>query len=562
MQNFFKTFSPYKNFVLAMGLLVCVLLPDFLINAMTSSNRVFWNWISFLFLAILCYGLTFLRKISFSLIWFCFFLIEIAQFLHIAYFGTPLFPSAIRAIFYEYHDIFDLSYLPQVWFIFPTLLTLYGIGAFLFYHLSGVKKNSKVFAVLLITYALSLIATDGLTARPFRLKKIVQTQPNWMLHRCLIKTPSPSLRSILFTLSCMGVQKFSQAPEALIYKPYKIAPLKSQVKNIVLIMGESFASKHMSLFGYHRKTTPHLDALVGDSRFLFKPSYSAAPNTKTSIMMFFNLIREPGHLMPIETGQNNLFYRAKHNGFKTFLITNNDGSRGIGQDIDQVYTSLILDSFPQASFSKKLATLKDKAFSQLLKELPLGDKNFIVLHMRSPHSPFERNYEPYKNQFTIYPEDHVNSKERIRNTYDNCIVYIDTIFKEIIDSFKEVFQGKGESYLIFTADHGELFGDKDPLTGSELYGHGHLTLSCVEVPFWMYSLQENPPLYKRLARNPLLSAYEVGELILNLIGEKLENPNLEKDIFYVNEDLLKKDRGQFLTCQKMPGGDVKVVVKK
>src|SRR5687767_13776166 len=84
-----------KNLILAAGLLICVLLPDFIINFIMGSNRAFWNWISLLYRAPLCYGLTFLSRFSFTLIWGCLGILEMVQFTHIVYFGVPLFPGAI-----------------------------------------------------------------------------------------------------------------------------------------------------------------------------------------------------------------------------------------------------------------------------------------------------------------------------------------------------------------------------------------------------------------------------------------------------------------------------------
>lgn len=535
------------NFIMFCILLVCVLLPDLINNMIAETNRAFWSWIAVFYIAILCYGLTFLRRSFFTVIWTLFCLLEIIQFVHITYFGVPLFPNAIRTMCYEYREIFNISYIKQVWFVLPILVTVYGCGLVLFYKFAKVKKDSQPIAFGLIIFSLVLIASDGLIARPFRIAQVLRQEPYWLLHRCLMKAPSNSLRSTLFTMSCTAAQNFVSINNKADYKTYKISQQPSQVKNIVLIMGESFTSQHMSLFGYHRKTTPNLDALVKDPAFLFKPSYSAAPSTKTSVMFFFNLVREPGNLASIETGEHNLFHRAKLNGFKTFLITNNDGSRGIGSDIDDIRSSLFLDSYSTAAQPKILRDLKDRAFSHIIKELPLQDKNFIVLHMRSPHSPFEENYAHDKSHFAIYPENAATTKEKIINTYDNSVLYVDTIFKEIIDSFKETFKDKGASYLVFTSDHGELFGYKDKISGAEIFGHGHLSLSCVAVPFWLYALNsKDQTIYENIKEHSLLPAYEIGTLLLNFIGEKLENPNQKDDTFFVTESLLKSDRANFI----------------
>ncbi len=547
-----------KNLILGAELLACVLLPDFIINFIMESNRAFWNWISLLYIAPLCYGLTFLNRSSFALIWGCLGILEMAQFMHIVYFGVPLFPGAIRAIFYEYQDIFDPAYFKQVWFVIPILLLVYGSGFVLFSKLSEVKKNSKILSFLIIVYALSLIISDGMTFKPYDAIKIYWKEPRHLLGRCLMKTTSPSLRSTLFSVSCVGIQNLNNEKQTP-YKPYRISQIPSKAKNIVLIMGESTSAQRMSLFGYHRKTTPHLDARIHDPRFLFKLSYSAAPNTDPSVMRFFNLIREPNNLGPLEKGEQNLFRRAKLNGFKTFLITTNNGSQGIGTHIDDVRSSqVLLDAYPQASYPEKLMTLKDKALPEMLRNLPLADKNFIVLHMRASHSPYEKHYADEKERFCIYPENTASHHEKLSNTYDNCMLYFDVLFENILQSFLETFRDKGESYFLFTADHSELFGHLDSETGAEVYGHGHLSLACAQVPFFMYALNaKHRDLYNRIEQKSPLSAYEIGEILLNLMGEKIDNPNQDKDIFYICESLMKNNR--FIAYEKTNDRTAKIV---
>lgn len=58
----------------------------------------------------------------------------------------------------------------------------------------------------------------------------------------------------------------------------------------------------------------------------------------------------------------------------------------------------------------------DDALLEVLKKQKLNDKNFMVLHQRNIHSPYEKNYSHRKNEF-----------ERFENSYDNVMLYNDYI---------------------------------------------------------------------------------------------------------------------------------------
>lgn len=486
-------------------------------------------------------------------------ILEAIQFSHIAYFGASLSPSALLLLAHERCDIFDVAYIRHVWFVYPLLALIYGMGALLFIKGESTKRTRPLLSVFMVFYALSLLMTDGLTLRPKRLMKVIRSQPDWFLHRHCMRTPAPSLKATLLTCACaLSGQLLPQKVFAKNYQPYTLTKSPSNAQNIVLIMGESLNCDHLSLFGYARETTPYLKTLKQEPFFFYKPAYAAAPNTKTSITLFFNLVREPDNLHPLQTGIYNLFRRARANGFKTFLITNNDGSRSMGPDIDVIYTSVLLDNAPHASYPTQLRVIKDRAFASLLKELPLSEKNFIVLHMRAPHSPYETAYQnDNRQQFEKFPVAGISSDQRLVNTYDNCVLYLDTVLHEMVESFKVTFRERGESYLFFTADHGELFGEQDPHTGAKMYGHGHLTLSTMRVPFWLFALQKPPlSLTKKLNSSPLLSAYDMGQLILACLGEKLYNPQEQPDIGYASSGLM----GENLSYQKMPDGTARLII--
>ncbi|MFN3740904.1 MAG: sulfatase, partial [Thermodesulfovibrionales bacterium] len=105
-----------------------------------------------------------------------------------------------------------------------------------------------------------------------------------------------------------------------------------KLPNIVLIVCDTLGAKHMSLYGYHRKTTPMLERLVEEEGFIvYKNCFATAPWTIPSHASLFT------GLYPINHGtfgadvedyflDKNLFTLPevlKSSGYKTIGISNN-----------------------------------------------------------------------------------------------------------------------------------------------------------------------------------------------------------------------------------------------
>jgi len=86
----------WVNFTLCTVLLTCVVLPDFLINWATHSQRAFGNWEAFGVILLTAVGLSYAKKTFFWGVWGVFFIIELCQFIHIVYFGTTIRPATVR----------------------------------------------------------------------------------------------------------------------------------------------------------------------------------------------------------------------------------------------------------------------------------------------------------------------------------------------------------------------------------------------------------------------------------------------------------------------------------
>jgi hypothetical protein len=139
-------------------------------------------------------------------------------------------------------------------------------------------------------------------------------------------------------------------------------------------------------------------------------------------------------------------------------------------------------------------------------------KNFIVLHLRVAHSPYQDKYEHKKEEFEKF---NGNSFDH----YDNAILFFDYLMDSIIQ-YTKLQSGNKPYYIFFTSDHGE--GDR-----MDGLGHGMLKFGVAEVPFFVVS-------NKKLELPKLTNHYEIGKMILNAIGYNLKNRNEKRNIGYIH----------------------------
>ena len=291
---------------------------------------------------------------------------------------------------------------------------------------------------------------------------------------------------------------------------------------IVFVVGESFTFRRMSLFGFEKKTTPHLDKLKQDKNFIYKKCLSAATATRATMPLLFNIQYNPLNENVIKKQKTNMFKLAKEAGFKTFFISAQSSNclTGIGTKFIDKFISFDTE---KDIFEKN----RDEGLLMLAKKMDIGRKNLIVLHQRNIHDPFTKNYAHRKEFFKFPVNNSLPYAQKRKNAYDNGVLYNDYLFNEIINYYKK--STKGNLYIFITSDHGEVFGEKNGY-----YGHTKLIEGCFSVPFLFYSSSTNGKIEKKIKNSFYPTHYETGNFIAECMGYRIENPNIEKDIVYVN----------------------------
>lgn len=524
---------------------------------MNQSSSIFWN-IVFVFLSVFLalvtdlsipffsgygfpffkagyLGLFFLFFFSLSLVKSRFFigcvlffcgLLVFVQCAHVAYFGTYMSPIRFQLLFEEIDEILLSSYgaASHLWFVLPLVAIPWYL---IFKFLSAAKCYRFSYAWIICLLILAFVPAR-LWTRPFQ-----DAYPN-PGRFCLIN----SLHS--FFGYCVKILPGRQVMSAH-FAPYKLDSFSEGVDGIILlIMGESFSSKHMGLYGYERPTTPFLSLLSKEKGFFYAPGYSAGVATKTSLPLFYNVVREPGNVDALESKRVNLFRLAKAHGYETVYISAQHTNILFGVGAEFVDHLITLDDQEEA-----FAAEKDEALITLFKKLPLQHKKvFVVLHQRSLHFPYEEGYR-LCSSCQKYPTKDVPYKTFMNNTYDNGVLYNDQLYRKMIGYFKERYEGK-PLYVFITSDHGERLGENGK------YGHTELDQHVAEVPWILYAPLGNMGLIKNIERETPQTHYDMGVLIARLLGFEIINPNSDKATFLINGNHVLGLEGYLSCVKKMP----------
>lgn len=291
---------------------------------------------------------------------------------------------------------------------------------------------------------------------------------------------------------------------------------KSQWDKVVVVMGESLSSNHMSLFGYKLPTTPFLETLKDDPNFFYTTGISSGVNTDVSVAFFLNLTFGPPGKLKSSIGEHCLFKLAKSNKFNTHFLSI--------QTLEQLkYISPYLcfghiDDFRPmemvAPHTPDHMAARDRdlipPFTELLEK---NSQDFILLHQRGSHGPWALRSTDESRIFVAK-----NKKEKPVVDYDNSVVEFDLFMRDLITELKK---SKKKTLVIYISDHGEGLGENGN------WGHGTLVPESFETPILITSI--NAPLPKEVGEfPPVLTQYGLGLFITEQMGLKANQKSSEQ----------------------------------
>jgi arylsulfatase A-like enzyme len=258
--------------------------------------------------------------------------------------------------------------------------------------------------------------------------------------------------------------------------------------NIVFLGIDSLRRDHMSGYGYHRLTTPHLDRFAQDGT-LFENTFSAhIPTTSAYASMLTGLdvfttqvvaLRHKGGLRP---EVSTLAEILKAEGYNTTCVgfTGNPSSRGFDTYLD--YSGW--GSWNEGR-SPKAENLNAVAIPELTKLAKKRDPFFLFLRHMDPHAPYlppapyERafyhgnetdpknesmkpvmEFKPFRDFFASWMPPGISDKDYVIAQYDGAIAYMDAAIQTIFTAL----EAKGlaeDTIVVVNGDHGETLYEHD-----------------------------------------------------------------------------------------------------
>lgn len=211
----------------------------------------------------------------------------------------------------------------------------------------------------------------------------------------------------------------------------------------VLVIGESAARTHLSLYGYERETTPEMDGMR-DELVVFRNVISAMPVTNHSLYYALTFKTLSDHMHPRATLMSVLDHAGYH--IDAYSTQENFGENSVSALFTQWRPRYHEEEFDECLLDDVREALANR-----------NGPTLIILHIMGSHITYRNRYPDSFSYFTAEtagasaPGVNPLFQENI-DTYDNSIRYTDYVLCRIIDELKKA---GGKNFLFYFSDHGE-----------------------------------------------------------------------------------------------------------
>ncbi len=326
--------------------------------------------------------------------------------------------------------------------------------------------------------------------------------------------------------------------------------------NIVLIGIDSLRADHMSCYGYHRLTTPHIDRFAQEGT-LFERTYSAhIPTTSayasmlTGMDVFTTQVVALRHKGPLRPEVRTLAEVLREQGYHTTCVgfSGNPSSRGFDTYLDYAGWG----SWNEGR-NPKAQNLNRVAIPELDRLVSLKEPFFLFLRHMDPHAPylppepFERmfyhgnecdprnksmepvmSFKPFRDFFASWMPPGITDKDYVIAQYDGAIAYMDAAIRSIFTAL-ESHGILDDTIVVINADHGE-----------SLYDH-----ECWFDHHGLYDCTLHVPLIirypKKVPAGQRVAGYNLHQ---DLMPTLLELAEIETDIPFDGKSLMPMIRGE------------------
>lgn len=349
-----------------------------------------------------------------------------------------------------------------------------------------------------------------------------------------------------------SLMKYEQAEDLTAYYTHPKLTIQDESQlpcNVVLIIGESFARSHSSLYGYDKVTNPHLSALRDSSLlFTFDSIDAPAPTTAESMRFMLSAFSKADdkpsndkrwfeYTTIIELIQD-CGYDCYWFGNQARGSKNNSANRVFAEACQH---QKFLQQEGSEHFNVNLDIVLVDSSSQYVHNIKPQEHHFIIYHMMGSHFDFSMRYP---KEFARFKEaDYADQPADHRSTlaaFDNSIFYNDYVVDRIMSLYKDK-----EAIVIYLPDHGQVMYRNPQKSWYFAHGNPQDPVSYalgVEIPFFIYASplyqQKHPETMERIknrqAHPKAWNADDLPYFIMDLIGVTAINGQDTRDKSVLN----------------------------
>ena len=336
--------------------------------------------------------------------------------------------------------------------------------------------------------------------------------------------------------------------------------------NIVLMGVDSLLATHMSCYGYHRLTTPHIDRFAQDGALFERtysphiPTTSAYASMLTGMDTFSTQVVALRHQGPLREEVKTLAEMLKDAGYNTSCI-GFSGPSARGFDTYLNYAGWGGDESGRSPKAQNLNNVAVPELNRLVAESRVGETSgpgngkpfFLFLRHMDPHSPYlppapyERmfyhgdecapsnksmepvmSFKPFCDYFASWMPVGITDKDYVIAQYDGAIAYMDACIQTLFNAL-ETHGIMDETIVVINGDHGET-----------LYDH-----ECWFDHHGLYDVTLHVPLIIRYpGRVPAGKRFSGYNQHKDLVPTLLELAEIETDIAFDGESLMSMVNGE------------------
>ena len=336
--------------------------------------------------------------------------------------------------------------------------------------------------------------------------------------------------------------------------------------NIVLMGVDSLLATHMSCYGYHRLTTPHIDRFAQDGALFERtysphiPTTSAYASMLTGMDTFSTQVVALRHQGPLREEVKTLAEMLKEAGYNTSCI-GFSGPSARGFDTYLNYAGWGGDESGRSPKAQNLNNVAVPELNRLVAESRVGGASdsesgkpfFLFLRHMDPHSPYlppapyERmfyhgdecapsnksmepvmSFKPFCDYFASWMPVGITDKDYVIAQYDGAIAYMDACIQTLFNAL-ETHGIMDETIVVINGDHGET-----------LYDH-----ECWFDHHGLYDVTLHVPLIIRYpGRVPAGKRFSGYNQHKDLVPTLLELAEIETDIAFDGESLMSMVNGE------------------